>query len=258
MFPYRRGNQRKRSKGNHPRRQKGGTPRRLPGSARELLPLLQPATKALAQALAGNAKISGQVIHARNVVERAEQLITEQQVERLYLRDREEFLEQLARLKLTLSDAEDEFGAEIDAETEAEARADGDGETDGEDAAPSEEADVDPEEEERERERVAAAEAEQHERLRRVAMALISSPESTVVAPSQAPSMPIHDMTPDTPPAPRPARRRAKAATNEANGDGAPASAGKRSTRPRLTLKYDERKAPQDAAATDEGIASEG
>lgn len=59
--------------------------------------------------LAGRSKKSGQVVHAQNVAAKAEQLIGERHVDRLNPRDREEFLEQVARLKLTLNDAADEL-----------------------------------------------------------------------------------------------------------------------------------------------------
>jgi hypothetical protein len=137
MFPFRRGGGKKRGKGgvgshhhgapgqgprhhHHPR--EGGHGRRVPGSAGELLSMLQPATKALAQMLAGNAKASGQLIHARNVLSQAQRLVEERAVERMPPAQREEFLEQLARLKLTLADA-DESGLFRDAgEAEPEAR----------------------------------------------------------------------------------------------------------------------------------------
>ena len=72
-----------------------------------MLRLLQPTTKALAQLLAGNARPSGQLRHARNVLDQAEYLVEERQVEQLPPREREEFLEQYARLKLTVTDARD-------------------------------------------------------------------------------------------------------------------------------------------------------
>ncbi|MDF1586882.1 hypothetical protein [Marinimicrococcus flavescens] len=84
--------------------------------------MLQPTTKALAQMLAGNTRASGQLVHARTMLERAERLIEERQVDRLYPAQREEFLEQLARLKLTLADADglqDEFVEEDEEEEEA-------------------------------------------------------------------------------------------------------------------------------------------
>lgn len=119
MFPFRRGGGKKRGKpqGGHQggqggggRRQggQGGGGRRIPNSATELLGTLQPTTKNLAQVLAGNTRASGQVVHARNILAQAERLVDERAVERLPPKQREEFLEQLARLKLTLADAEDE------------------------------------------------------------------------------------------------------------------------------------------------------
>jgi hypothetical protein len=114
MFPFRRGGGKKRGKGGpgqrhpHPHVRDG---RRVPGSAGDLLPMLQPTTKALAQMLAGHTKSSGQLVHARNILAQAQRLVDERQVDRLPPMQREEFLEQLARLKLTLADA-DEAGLE--------------------------------------------------------------------------------------------------------------------------------------------------
>lgn len=109
MFPYRR-NVKKRTK-NGPQQRRGaqhsGQGQRIPGSARELLRLLQPTTKALAQLLAGNAQPSGQLNHAWHVLEQAQRVMADRQVEHLTPHEREEFLEQFARLKLTLADAHD-------------------------------------------------------------------------------------------------------------------------------------------------------
>lgn len=126
MFPYRRSGGKKRGKGGpgprhphphvHPREG-----RRLPGSAAELLPLLQPTTKALAQMLAGNTRMSGQLVHARNILSQAQRLVDERAVDRMPPVHREEFLEQLARLKLTLADAE-EAGLGQDAQPVPDAR----------------------------------------------------------------------------------------------------------------------------------------
>ena len=106
MFPYRRHGAKKRSKGapHKPR----GPQRPLPNSARDLLPMLQPATKALAQMLAGRAGASGQLNHARNLLAHAERLINDRVHNRLIPVEREEFFEQLARLRLTLADADAE------------------------------------------------------------------------------------------------------------------------------------------------------
>lgn len=106
MFPYRRHGGKKRGKGaQHKSR---GAQRPLPNSARDLLPLLQPATKALAQMLAGRAGVSGQLNHARNLLAHAERLINDRVHNRLNPAEREEFFEQLARLRLTIADAEAE------------------------------------------------------------------------------------------------------------------------------------------------------
>jgi hypothetical protein len=127
MFPFRRGGGKKRGKpqggqGGGGRRQGGqGGGRRIPNSAAELLGTLQPTTKNLAQVLAGNTRASGQVVHARNILAQAERLVDERAVDRLPPKQREEFLEQLARLKLTLADAEDEAVAEAAAEAPAPA-----------------------------------------------------------------------------------------------------------------------------------------
>jgi hypothetical protein len=120
MFPFRRGGGKKRGKPQggqgqgRDRRQGGqGGGRRIPNSAAELLGALQPTTKSLAQVLAGNTRASGQVVHARNVLAQAERLVDERAVDRLPPKQREEFLEQLARLKLTLADADDAAEAEV-------------------------------------------------------------------------------------------------------------------------------------------------
>ena len=114
MFPYRRHGGKKRSKG--PSHKSRGPHRPLPNSARDLLPLLQPATKALAQMLAGRAGVSGQLNHARNLLAHAERLINDRVHNRLIPAEREEFFEQLARLRLTLADADAE--AEVQAAEE--------------------------------------------------------------------------------------------------------------------------------------------
>jgi hypothetical protein len=114
MFPYRRHGGKKRSKG--PAHKSRGPQRPLPNSARDLLPMLQPATKALAQMLAGRAGVSGQLNHARNLLAHAERLINDRVHNRLIPAEREEFFEQLARLRLTLADADAE--AEVQAAEE--------------------------------------------------------------------------------------------------------------------------------------------
>jgi hypothetical protein len=119
MFPYRRHGGKRRSKG--PSHQTRGPQRPLPNSARDLLPMLQPATKALAQMLAGRAGVSGQLNHARNLLAHAERLINDRVHNRLIPAEREEFFEQLARLRLTLADAEAEAevqAAEVQVEKE--------------------------------------------------------------------------------------------------------------------------------------------
>ena len=118
MFPYRRHGGKKRSKG--AARKSRGPQRPLPNSARDLLPLLQPATKALAQMLAGRTGVSGQLNHARNLLAHAERLIGDRVHNRLIPAEREEFFEQLARLRLTLADADAE--AEVQAAQEPEER----------------------------------------------------------------------------------------------------------------------------------------
>jgi hypothetical protein len=116
MFPFRRHGTKKRGKG-APRNSRGPQ-RPLPNSARDLLPLLQPATKALAQMLAGRTGASGQLNHARNMLAHAERLIDDRMHNRLIPAEREEFFEQLARLRLTLADADAE--AEVQAAEEQE------------------------------------------------------------------------------------------------------------------------------------------
>ncbi|MEZ5932456.1 MAG: hypothetical protein R3F54_10965 [Alphaproteobacteria bacterium] len=86
------------------------------------MPLIQPATKALAQMLAGRTNASGQLGHARAVLAQTERLVSDRAHNRLNPAEREEFFEQVARLKLTLADAESE--AEVEAmEEEAPAPA---------------------------------------------------------------------------------------------------------------------------------------
>jgi hypothetical protein len=88
-----------------------GPQKGLPNSARDLLPMLQPATKALAQMLAGRTAASGQLEQARAMLGQAERLIADRVHNRLNPAEREEFFEQLARLRLTLADAADEAEA---------------------------------------------------------------------------------------------------------------------------------------------------
>jgi hypothetical protein len=107
IFPYRRHGPKKRVK-HGPNRKPRGPHKGLPNSARDLLPMLQPATKALAQVLAGRAGASGQLGHARSMLAQAERMIAERAHNRLTPAEREEFFEQLARLKLTLADADAE------------------------------------------------------------------------------------------------------------------------------------------------------
>lgn len=116
MFPFRRHGPKKRNKG--AARRSRGPQRPLPNSARDLLPMLQPATKALAQMLAGRTGASGQLNHARNLLAHAERLIDDRLHNRLIPAEREEFFEQLARLRLTLADADAE--AEVRAAEEHE------------------------------------------------------------------------------------------------------------------------------------------
>jgi hypothetical protein len=111
MFPYRRHGPKKRTKGGGPMRKPRGPHKGLPNSARDLLPLLQPATKALAQMLAGRTQVSGQLEQARAMLNQAERLIADRVHNRLNPAEREEFFEQLARLRLTLADAADEAEA---------------------------------------------------------------------------------------------------------------------------------------------------
>jgi hypothetical protein len=112
IFPYRRHGPKKRVK-HGPNRNARPPQKGLPNSARDLLPMLQPATKALAQVLAGRAGVSGQLGHARTMLAQAERMIAERAHNRLTPAEREEFFEQLARLKLTLADADAE--AEVQA-----------------------------------------------------------------------------------------------------------------------------------------------
>jgi hypothetical protein len=113
IFPYRRHGPKKRVK-HGPNRKSRGPQKGLPNSARDLLPMLQPATKALAQVLAGRAGASGQLGHARTMLAQAERMIAERAHNRLSPAEREEFFEQLARLKLTLADADAEAEVQAD------------------------------------------------------------------------------------------------------------------------------------------------
>lgn len=115
MFLYRRQGPKKRTKPSSPRKNRGPQ-KGLPNSARDLLPLIQPATKALAQMLAGRTGASGQLGHARAVLAQTERLVADRAHNRLNPAEREEFFEQIARLKLTLADAESE--AEVQAQEE--------------------------------------------------------------------------------------------------------------------------------------------
>ncbi len=115
MFLYRRQGPKKRTKPSAPRKNRGPQ-KGLPNSARDLLPLIQPATKALAQMLAGRTGASGQLGHARAVLAQTERLVADRAHNRLNPAEREEFFEQVARLKLTLADAESE--AEVQAQEE--------------------------------------------------------------------------------------------------------------------------------------------
>jgi hypothetical protein len=119
IFPYRRHGPKKRIK-HGPNRKPRGPQKGTPNSARDLLPMLQPATKALAQVLAGRAGASGQLGHARAMLAQAERMIAERAHNRLTPAEREEFFEQLARLKLTLADADAE--AEVQAVEKHEPR----------------------------------------------------------------------------------------------------------------------------------------
>lgn len=112
MFLYRRQGPKKRAKPG-PSRKNRGPQKGLPNSARDLLPLIQPATKALAQMLAGRTGASGQLGHARAILAQTERLVSDRAHNRLNPAEREEFFEQVARLKLTLADAESE--AEVQA-----------------------------------------------------------------------------------------------------------------------------------------------
>jgi hypothetical protein len=123
MFPFRRNGPKKRGKGGGGRRphDSGGGGRRIPGSAAELLPMMQPSTKALAQMLAGNTKMSGQLAHARGVLAQANRMVDDRLPDRLPPAARELFFEQLALLKLTIADAE-EAGLARDQQPEVSAK----------------------------------------------------------------------------------------------------------------------------------------
>jgi len=105
MFPFRRGQGKKRSKGGNGRRNSAGHNRALPGAIGDIMPALQPATKAVAQLISGNTRPSGQVTHARNLLRQAQRAIDDRVADRLPPTIRESFLEQVALLRLTLEDA---------------------------------------------------------------------------------------------------------------------------------------------------------
>ena len=116
MFPFRRNGPKKRGKGGGAggggggRRHHdngGGAGRRVPGSAAELLSMMQSSTKALAQMLAGNTRMSGQLVHARGVLAQANRMVDDRLPDRLPPAAREQFFQQLAFLKLTIADAEE-------------------------------------------------------------------------------------------------------------------------------------------------------
>lgn len=111
MFPFRRGGKKRGKGGGAAAGRRFARERRGGLAVHELLTQLQPATKALAQVLAGNVKSSGQLQHARNLLAQAERAVEERAIDRLAPAQREEFLEQLARLKLTVADAEAAAGA---------------------------------------------------------------------------------------------------------------------------------------------------
>ena len=130
MFPFRRNGPKKRGKGGGGnaggggRRHQdngGGAGRRVPGSAGELLSMMQSSTKALAQMLAGNTRMSGQLVHARGVLAQANRMVDERMPDRLPPAAREQFFQQLAYLKLTITDAE-EAAAVADAAPEPQAK----------------------------------------------------------------------------------------------------------------------------------------
>lgn len=120
MFPYRRGQGKKRSKGGNGRRNGAGNNRALPGAIGDIMPALQPATKAVAQLISGNTRPSGQVTHARNILRQAQRAIDDRVAERLPPQIKESFLEQVALLRLTLADAASLEEAQSSSETEAE------------------------------------------------------------------------------------------------------------------------------------------
>ncbi|MGE3293349.1 MAG: hypothetical protein AB7O95_18420 [Geminicoccaceae bacterium] len=165
---------------------------------------MQPTTKALAQMLAGNTKISGQLVHARNVLAQANRMVDDRMPDRLPPAAREQFFEQLALLKLTIADAE-EGAAEAEELEEAPQR-----------PAPP----------------VDAA------RLREVALRLATSEPAPMVRPAppveeepeELPSRPELSSGFSRPQSSRPEREPAEAA---ANGDGA----GTGPRRERLRLK---------------------
>lgn len=107
-FPFRRGAGKKRPKPTNNKGRGGGggsNYRSLPGNIGDLMSVMPSATKSVAQFISGNTKPSGQVAHARSVLARAQKSIDEKLTERLPPGVKDDFLEQVALLRLTLADA---------------------------------------------------------------------------------------------------------------------------------------------------------
>lgn len=104
------------ARGKSPRRQGGGgqAPRN------DLVSQMKSATKSLAQFLAGHTRVSGQYKHAVNVLARVEEQLERRPVESMRPTEKEDVLEHLARLKLTIADAEEDGLTDSDEQTEAE------------------------------------------------------------------------------------------------------------------------------------------
>lgn len=103
-FPFRRSGGKKRPKSNKGRGN-GNNYRSLPGNLGDLMSVMPSATKAVAQLISGNTRPSGQVAHARSVLAKAQKAIDDRLTERLQPAIKDDFLEQVALLRLTLADA---------------------------------------------------------------------------------------------------------------------------------------------------------
>ena len=123
-FPYRRGSGKKRPKNGKQRAGGGANYRSLPGNIGDLMSVMPAATKSVAQFISGNTRPSGQVAHARGVLAKAQRAIDDRLTERLQPAIKEEFLEHVALLRLTLADAASLEDGEFDEDRQEAEKAD--------------------------------------------------------------------------------------------------------------------------------------